>query len=104
MKCLETRKRNGMTYRRYLLEDGTAKSTYELDASIVRRIGYQKVVDAAKAFQRGEAARALAQTRREYVEKNIGVSTSTIASHLVITEARVRQIKKEIEFAKENTK
>lgn len=104
MKCLETRKRNGMTYRRYLCEDGTARSTYEIDASVVRRIGYQKVVDAAKAHQRGEDARSLAQSRKEYVEKNIDVDSATIAAHLAITDARVRQLKKEVMFAKENTK
>ena len=40
MRCLETRRRNGMKWRRYRTEDGAIVTTYEVPVEVLRVLGY----------------------------------------------------------------
>lgn len=98
MKILETRKRAaGFTYRLYRRDDGTTLATYEVPASVLKRIGMVRVLKGVAAFQRGETQRAKAAKLRAAVAERKGWKATAVAHDLDITEARVRQIRKELQ-------
>lgn len=92
MKCLETRNRGGIKYRRYLAEDGRVVRTYEVPATVLKAIGMKRVRDALETWQRGEDRRARQIRMRELLAQ--GVKPLAIADELGVTEQRVRQIRK----------
>ena len=97
MKCLETRKRGEhLTARRYEREDNSRFSTYEVPVSVVKALGVKKFQEALAAYARGEAARKAAAERRAAVADRAGWKAAAVAHDLGITEARVRQIRKEL--------
>lgn len=92
MKCLETRNRGGIKYRRYLAEDGRVVRTYEVPATVLKVIGMKRVRDALETWQRGEDRRARQIRMRELLSQ--GVKPLAIADELGVTEQRVRQMRK----------
>jgi hypothetical protein len=98
MKILETRKREaGFTYRRYRRDDGSMFATYELPATVVKAVGMGKVMLFLQVYRRGEAARERAAKLRAAVAERKGWKATAVAHDLNITEARVRQIRKELQ-------
>lgn len=97
MKCIETRKRDGFTYRRYMGPNGPV-ATYEVPIAVVRNIGMQAFKDAAAMVARGVERRRRAAEVREAVTKRLaaGWKPTAIAHDLGISDARVRQIRKEV--------
>ena len=93
MKCLETRKRGGMTVRRYERDDGQRVSTYEVPVAVIKALGMKKFREALVTYARGEAARQAAVARRDAVLARPGWKATAVAHDLGITEARVRQIR-----------
>lgn len=92
MKCLETRRRDGLKYRRYQLEDGRRISTFEVPVSVLKGIGMTRVKAELERWQRGEQTRArLVQMKQRIAE---GVKPLAIADEFGVTEQRVRQIRK----------
>ena len=88
MKCLETRKRNGMTYRRYALEDGRRISTVEMPVTILRTFSQKAVAEAVDRWKRGEALRSRQAKMKKLIAE--GVKPAAIAHELGITEQAVR--------------
>lgn len=82
-----------MKYRRYELDDGRRTTTVEIPATVLRAFGMTKVRDYMEAWQRGEAQRARAVLLRQRVAE--GIKPAAIAHEFGVTEARVRQIRKE---------
>ena len=60
MKCLETRRRDGMKWRRYRAEDGRIVTTFELPTSVLLHLTSRARIKAAiEAFERAQKAEAL---------------------------------------------
>lgn len=100
MKCLETRARaNGIKSRRYELDDGRRLTTYEVPASVLKSIGMGRVMQELRKWERGEVQRAKTHARREQVVAMLkdGIKPLAIAHEVGVTEARVRQIRQEIQ-------
>lgn len=92
---MKERQKSGLVYRRYL--DGARKfSTLEIPLTVVHAIGYKKIRAALEAHQRGHAKRDTAAHRRGVVRARPSWSATALADVLGITEARVRQIRKEL--------
>lgn len=92
MKCLETRDRNGIRYRRYLADDGRVIRTYEVPATVLKGIGMKRVRAELEVWRRGEAMRARQIRMRELIAQ--GIKPTAIADELGVTEQRVRQMRK----------
>lgn len=93
MKCLETRRRHGMRWRRYRTPEGATRTTYEVPEAALRGLGMSKVIAAVAAANRGEALREQAARLRAAVLARAGVKATAVAHELDCTEARVRQIR-----------
>lgn len=62
MKCLETRRRNGMKWRRYRTEDGRIVTTYELPTEVLRGAAEpSRLQERLDAYARADARRARRQ-------------------------------------------
>lgn len=94
MKCLETRRRDGMKWRRYRTEDGRTITTYELPTTVVRAVGVAKVTQALEKWQRGEDSRARIARIKKLVAQ--GIKPTAIAYEEGVTDQRVRQIRKQM--------
>lgn len=96
MKVLETRRRDGMKWRRYRTDDGRTITTYELPAPVLRSIAPQwKVQERLAAWERGEKTRA----RRALIVQRIaeGVKPLAIAAEVGMTDRAVQRIKSQLE-------
>lgn len=71
--------------------------TYEVPAAFVAAMGRARFEKLARSVQRGVTARQTARARREAVRRLDWARASHIAAHLGITEARVRQIRSELD-------
>lgn len=92
MKCLETRQRNGLKYRRYELDDGRRFTTVELPVSVLRGAApAPKLKARLDAWQRGEAQRA----RRKVVLERLaeGVKPAAIAHEVGLSDREVQRIR-----------
>lgn len=99
MKCLETRTRaDGIKARRYELEDGRRITTLELPATVIKAMGLKRVQEFMEIWQRGEKQRTESQARRQRIVEMLqqDIKPTAIAHEVGVTEARVRQIRKEI--------
>lgn len=99
MKCLSTRKRpDGLTRRRYLLDDGHRESTIEVPAAVLRYFG-SRFDEALARYRRGEAVRKL----RRKVDALIlaGWKPTAIASETGMTERAVRKRRSKLKEAGE---
>lgn len=88
VKCLETRKRDGITHRRYQLADGRRVSTVEIPATVLRRFNAKQVEEALATFERGEALRVRSVKMKQLIAE--GVKPTAIAHELGVTEEAVR--------------
>lgn len=97
-RVLETRRVNEhMTRRRYECENGTRFTTFEVPVTVLRAIGWTRVTDALEQYGRGCKKRQRSAATLGEVLARKGVKATAVAHELGITEARVRQIRKEIE-------
>jgi len=93
MKCLETRKRNGMKWRRYRTDDGRIVTTLEVPESVLRGAApADRLAARLAAWERGQAQRA----RRHAVLQRIaeGVKPLAIAHELGLSTREVQRIKR----------
>lgn len=94
-RVLDTREiAPGVRRRRYERADGTRYTTIEVPATVLRGVASAKRVEEALAtWHRGEAARALAASRkaRAWALLREGVKPAAIAHELGVSDARVRQ-------------
>lgn len=93
MKCLETRQRNGLKWRRYRTEDGRTVTTFELPTSVLRGITTAARLNARlETWRRGEAQR----TRRAAVLKRLaqGVKPAAVAHEFGLSDREVQRIRK----------
>jgi hypothetical protein len=94
MKCLETRQRNGMKWRRYRTEDGRTITTFEVPTAVLSRFSRKQLAEQLAAWRRGEQTRQ----RQSLVRARLtaGIKPTAIAHELGLTEQRVRQVRKEM--------
>ena len=92
MRCLETRCRGGLKYRRYELDDGRRTSTVEVPVTVLKGIGMKRVREELARWQRGEEMRERQVKIRERLAE--GIKPTAIAHELGVTDQRVRQIRK----------
>jgi hypothetical protein len=93
-KVLETRKRHGMVWRRYMTKDGVRVTTYEVPTSTIRSLGLKKTQDLLtkvhETYQR--------EVRNVRIKDLLssGWKPAAIAHEVGLTESRIRQIRKEL--------
>ena len=96
MKCLETRTRtDGLKRRLYARQGLPNLTTLEVPLTVLKTLGMSRVEAALETHRRGEKARAAAAATRAAVLARTGTKATSVAQDLGITEARVRQIRKE---------
>lgn len=86
----------GLTFRRYVLDDGRTIETYELPATVVRSLGVGKLHEYLDAWHRGEQKRAKSAELTAAIEERLreGVKPLAIADELKCSETYVRQMRK----------
>lgn len=94
MKCLETRTRDGMRWRRYRTDDGRTVTTYEVPTAVMSHFGKGNLAGLIAAYQRGEARRQRTQRMRQLILE--GVKPLAIAHELGVTEQAVRMARKKL--------
>jgi len=92
MKCLETRQRNGMKWRRYRTDDGRTVTTFELPEAVLSAFSRKRLELQLAAWRRGEAQRERRQKMLALIRA--GVKPTAIASELGMTEQNVRIARK----------
>jgi hypothetical protein len=93
MKCVETRTRNGMRWRRYLTDDGRRIVTYELPVTVLLGATTMgRIQTRLTSYQKAEEQRA----RRARILRNInaGVKPLAIADVEGISTRHVQRIRK----------
>lgn len=92
MKCLETRKRNGMTWRRYRTDDGRIVTTFELPTQVLRSV---TTLDKIQSRIEGNLRAQESQARRKRIRALLadGWKPLAIASELAVGVRYVQQIK-----------
>ena len=95
IKCLETRQREGVRYRRYRAEDGSTYATYEVPISVLRAIGMKRVRERIEIFNRGQRQRAQQRGRKVMIEHYLldGWKPTAIANEVGVSEAYVRKVR-----------
>lgn len=93
-RCLETR-RTPYALKRRRYNNGLV--TYELPETVVRSIGKRTVKRWMDTYKNGELLRSRSAELRAQVIARDGWKATAVAHDLGITEARVRQIRKELE-------
>lgn len=94
MKCLETRKRKGMKWRRYRTADGAIWTTYEVPASVLSHLGNKTLQRAlAAAGMRLAALNRVARIKAALVAE---IKPAAIAHDEGVSEAYVRHIRLKI--------
>jgi hypothetical protein len=88
MKCLETRRRDGMRWRRYRLPDGRTTTTYELPCSVVRGFGRQRIATGLEQFARAEKLRARGKQIDDLIRA--GWKPAAVAHEVGVSETAVR--------------
>lgn len=90
MKCLETRRRHGMKWRRYRTEDDVIVTTYEVPTAVLGELGWQRL---RGALERAE--RQLARARRTAHAQALlreGWKTVAVAHEVGLCDSQVRRI------------
>ena len=90
MKCLETRRRNGMKWRRYRTEDGAQWITYEVPTSVISLIGRRRLAEELERAERKLAR--LNRNAKALALLKAGVKPLAVAAELGISEAQARRI------------
>ena len=95
MKCLETRQRNGMKWRRYRAPDGSTHQTYEVPVAVVGVLGVKRLREELQRAARRQAIRQRnARIRRLLAE---GWKPLAIAAEVGLSEAMVRRLRQKFE-------
>ena len=89
--------RGGATRRRYETEDGRRYTTDELPETVVRALSMTKVMTYLQIWNRGEEVRVRAAKLKHEVSLRADWKATAVAHELGCTEARVRQIRKELQ-------
>lgn len=91
MKCLETRKKDGMRWRRYRTDDGRIVTTYELPTTVLKGVAPPDKLRARLAsFQRGEKTR---ERRAALLAKLAeGIKPLAIADELGMSTRQVQRL------------
>ena len=98
MRCLETRETpDGLKRRRYEVAGVRERvTTYEVPAQVLRALGMRSVREHLAAFHRGLLAREKAARLKDAVRERDDWKATAVAHELGITEARGREIRKEL--------
>lgn len=90
MKCLETRKRDGMKWRRYRTDDGRIVTTFEMPTQVVNLSS-----DLRRRLAMWESKQQkLARKEKAKELLAAGWKTTAVASHFGLSDSWVRQIRR----------
>lgn len=90
MRCLETRRKNGMKWRRYRTEEGARLETYEVPATVIRYLGTAVL---SEALRRAKEAEDRARRNARMIELfRQGWKVTALASEFRISDAMARRI------------
>jgi len=93
MKCLETRQRNGMKWRRYRTADGRTITTYELPEAVLKGAApAAKLKERLEMWQNGERLRARRHAVLARIEQ--GLKPLAIADELGLSTRQVQMLKR----------
>ena len=91
MKCLETRDRRGMRWRRYKTDDGSIEQTFEVPASVMGYISKATLERALDLAAKSAARRALHAKARHLLSQ--GWKPVAVAHTLGMPDSTVRGIR-----------
>lgn len=99
MKCIETRLTpEGFKRRRYVNNDGSRHTTYEVPATVLKTLGRRRMAEAMETWVRGQDARKAVRERHEKIVAMLadGAKPTAVAHEVGVSDERVRQIRKQI--------
>lgn len=96
VRVLETRRRDGMTVRRCLLDTGKRITTYELPEVVVRWLGMRKVREAIASTSRGASRLRRAAEIRQFVAERMDWKGEALAHALDISLSRACEVRRQI--------
>ena len=89
MKCLETRRRQGMKWRRYRTQKGATVTTFEVPCEVIRVLGARRLrEELERAKRRLEAAEQKAQALAMLAS---GAKTTAVAHEFGLADSTVRR-------------
>ena len=98
MKCLETRRKNGMKWRRYRTSDNRIVTTYELPTQV---LNLSKDLQRRLAmWESNQVKLGLVEQAKQLIEKNW--KSLAIAHHLGRSESWVKKIKQKMRKEKQH--
>lgn len=94
-RCLETRTKAGVRWRRYRFPDGHIESTFELPSAVVSKLGRAKVLELCATHAAQRPMRERAWARRQKIERLLakGTKPTAVAHEVGVTEAWVRKVR-----------
>lgn len=93
-RCIETRTRHGMKYRRYE-HQGKRWTTVEMPVSVMKAVGVKRVNEAHATWQRGQAKREASEKLRNAIIERLPGKPTAIAHELGCSEAYVRHVRQQ---------
>lgn len=93
MKCLETRRRNGMKWRRYRTEEGASWTTYEVPIAVVSELGPKTLKESLERAQR--KLERLNRNARALRMLSQGIKPLAVAVEVGLSESQVTRIRRE---------
>lgn len=93
-KCIDSRMRNGMRWRKYRLDDDRIITTYEVPETVLRHLTFSRVRIILEGFQRQEVKRARTAGIKKLIER--GVKPLAIADYFKVSPEYVRVLRRKI--------
>jgi len=94
MKCLETRRRNGMKWRRYRTAEGAILTTYEVPVTVISLIGPARLREELQRAERTPQRKT--RNARALTLLAAGWKPLAVANELGLCEAQVRRLRQKI--------
>lgn len=101
MKCLETRQRNGMKWRRYVTEGGARVTTYEVPESVLSYLNKDRLETMLRGQQKDIARQETELKVRKLLEQ--GWKQVAIAAECGVSEKTVYLISKRMKDGNQGT-
>lgn len=100
-RCLETRTKAGVRWRRYRFPDGRVESTFELPSAVVSRLGRAKVLELCAVYAAQTPMRERRHVRRQRIEALLlaGTKPTAIAHELGTTDDYIRKVRADLRTA-----
>lgn len=94
MKCLETRARNGMRWRRYRTAEGAIVTTYEVPVAVLGELGAARLREALQRAEREITRRK--RNARALTLLAAGWKPLAVGQEVGLCEAQVRRLRQKV--------